>query len=196
MIRKPKLKDMEITMENLLKLTESRMNDSIVHLKGELLKVRTGKANPGMIEGVMVSYYGVPTPINQVANIAVADARTLSIQPWDKSIMNGVERAIIESNPGYNPMNDGEFIRIPVPPLTEERRKSLVKQAKALGEDTKVSIRNVRKDAMDAVKKEVKDGYPEDAGKRLENSVDDLVKSFYTKVDELIEVKEKDIMTI
>lgn len=196
MIRKPKLKDMEITMENLLKLTESRMNDSIVHLKGELLKVRTGKANPGMIEGVMVSYYGVPTPINQVANIAVADARTLSIQPWDKSIMNDVERAIIESNLGYNPMNDGEFIRIPVPPLTEERRKSLVKQAKALGEDTKVSIRNVRKDAMDAVKKEVKDGYPEDAGKRLENSVDDLVKSFYTKVDELIEVKEKDIMTI
>ncbi len=187
---------MEITMENLMKLTESRMNDSIAHLKGELLKVRTGKANPGMIEGVMVSYYGVPTPINQVANIAVADARTLSIQPWDKSIMNDVERAIIESNLGYNPMNDGEFIRIPVPPLTEERRKSLVKQAKALGEDTKVSIRNVRKDAMDAVKKEVKDGYPEDAGKRLENSVDDLVKSFYAKVDELIEVKEKDIMTI
>lgn len=183
-------------MENLLKLTESKMEDSINHLKSELVKVRTGKANPGMIEGVMVNYYGVPTPINQVANIAVADSRTLSIQPWDKSIINDIERAIIEANLGYNPMNDGEFVRIPVPPLTEERRKVLVKQAKALGEDTKVSIRNVRKDAMDAVKKEVKDGYPEDAGKRLENSIDELVKSYYIRIDEYIEIKEKDILTI
>lgn len=187
---------MEVTMENLLKLTESKMEDSINHLKSELVKVRTGKANPGMIEGVMVNYYGVPTPINQVANIAVADSRTLSIQPWDKSIINDIERAIIEANLGYNPMNDGEFVRIPVPPLTEERRKVLVKQAKALGEDTKVSIRNVRKDAMDAVKKEVKDGYPEDAGKRLENSIDELVKSYYIRIDEYIEIKEKDILTI
>ncbi len=187
---------MEVTMENLKKVTESRMSDSINHLQSELLKVRTGKANPGMIEGVMVNYYGVPTPINQVANIAVADARTLTIQAWDKKIINDIERAIIESNLGYNPMNDGEFIRIPVPPLTEERRKILVKQAKALGEDTKVSIRNVRKDAMDTIKKEVKDGYPEDAGKRLEASIDDLVKAFYQKVDEYIQAKEKDIMTI
>lgn len=187
---------MEVTMENLKKVTESRMSDSINHLQSELLKVRTGKANPGMIEGVMVNYYGVPTPINQVANIAVADARTLTIQAWDKKIINDIERAIIESNLGYNPMNDGEFIRIPVPPLTEERRKILVKQAKALGEDTKVSIRNVRKDAMDTIKKEVKDGYPEDAGKRLEASIDDLVKAFYQKVDEYIQAKERDIMTI
>ncbi len=172
------------------------MGDTLNHLKSELVKVRTGKANPGMIEGVMVNYYGAPTPINQVANIAVADSRTLSIQPWDKSIINDVERAIIESNLGYNPMNDGDFIRIPVPPLTEERRKDLVKQAKVFGEDSKVSIRNVRKDAMDAVKKEVKDGYPEDAGKRLEDEVDDLVKSYYTRIDDFIDAKEKDIMKI
>lgn len=187
---------MEVTMENLKQVTESKMSDSLNHLKSELIKVRTGKANPGMIEGVMVNYYGVPTPINQVANIAVADARTLSIQPWDKKIINDIERAIIEANLGYNPMNDGEFIRIPVPPLTEERRKTLVKQAKALGEEAKVSIRNVRKDAMDAIKKDVKDGYPEDAGKRLENTIDDVVKSFYQKIDDYIDAKEKDIMTI
>ena len=187
---------MEVTMENLEKLTDHKMEESVNHLKSELVKVRTGKANPGMIEGVMVNYYGVPTPINQVANIAVADARTLSIQPWDKKIINDIERAIVEANLGYNPMNDGEFIRIPVPPLTEERRKSLVKQAKALGEDAKVSIRNVRKDSMDSIKKEVKDGYPEDAGKRLENTIDELVKSFYTKIDDYIDAKEKDIMTI
>lgn len=187
---------MAITMENLVKQTDKKMGDTVTHLKSELIKVRTGKANPGMIEGVLVNYYGVPTPINQVANIAVADARTLSIQPWDKKIMNDVERAIIEANLGYNPMNDGEFIRIPVPPLTEERRKELVKQAKGLGEDSKVSIRNVRKDAMDAVKKEVKDGFPEDAGKRLEGKIDDLVKSYYSTIDETIAAKEKDILTI
>lgn len=187
---------MEVTMEKLPELTKKKMDDSINHLKSELIKVRTGKANPGMVEGVMVSYYGVPTPINQVANVSVADARTLAIQPWDKSIMDDVERAIIEANLGYNPMNDGEFIRIPVPPLTEERRKQLVKQARGLGEEAKVSIRNVRKDAMNAVKREIKEGYPEDAGKRLENTIDDLVKSFYTTIDELIEAKEKDIMTI
>jgi len=187
---------METSIENLVKITKSKMDDTITHLKSELIKVRTGKANPGMIEGVMVNYYGVPTPINQLTNIAVADARTLSIQPWDKKIINDIERAILEANLGYNPMNDGEFIRIPVPPLTEERRKILVKQAKGLGEDAKVSIRNVRKDAMDIVKKEVKNGYPEDAGKRLENKIDDLVKSFYTSIDDHIEAKEKDIMTI
>ncbi len=172
------------------------MDDTIIHLRSELIKVRTGKANPGMIEGVMVNYYGTPTPINQLANISISDARTLSIQPWDKKVINDIERAILEANLGYNPMNDGEFIRIPVPPLTEERRKLLVKQAKGLGEDAKVSIRNVRKDSMDVVKKGVKDGYPEDAGKRLENSIDDLVKVFYTSIDDHIEVKEKDIMTI
>src|SRR5690606_3479390 len=187
---------MESSIENLVKITERKMDDTIIHLKSELIKVRTGKANPGMIEGVLVNYYGNPTPINQLANISVADARTLSIQPWDKKVINDIERAILEGNLGYNPMNDGEFIRIPVPPLTEERRKLLVKQAKGLGEDAKVSIRNVRKDAMDAIKKEVKDGYPEDAGKRLENSIDELVKTFYTKIDDYIDAKEKDILTI
>lgn len=187
---------METTIDNLLQVTKSGMNDTMSHLQSELAKVRTGKANPGMIDGVMVNYYGVPTPINQVANISVADSRTLAIQPWDKKIINDVERAIIESNLGYNPMNDGEFVRIPVPPLTEERRKILVKQAKGLGEDSKVSIRSVRKDAMDHVKKEVKNGYPEDAGKRLEGKIEDLVKSFYTAIDEHIDAKEKDILTI
>lgn len=187
---------MDVTMENLVKLTDNNMGDTVNHLKSELVKVRTGKANPGMIEGVLVNYYGVPTPISQVANIAVADSRTLSIQPWDKKVINDIERAIIEANLGYNPMNDGEFIRIPVPPLTEERRKDLVKQAKSFGEDSKVSIRNVRKDSMDAVKKEVREGYPEDAGKRLEGKIDDLVKSYYNTIDEYINAKEKEIMTI
>lgn len=187
---------MKGTIENLVKLTDNNMGDTVTHLKSELIKVRTGKANPGMIDGVLVNYYGVPTPISQVANIAVADSRTLSIQPWDKKVINDIERAIIEANLGYNPMNDGEFIRIPVPPLTEERRKDLVKQAKGLGEDSKVSIRNVRKDAMDVVKREVKEGYPEDAGKRLEGKIDDLVKSYYNTIDETIAAKEKDILTI
>lgn len=183
-------------MDNLESSIKQMMEDTLRHLKSELLKVRTGKAYPEMVQGVMVSYYGVPTPIEQVANLTVADSRTLAIQPWDKSVINDIERAIIEANLGFNPMNDGEFIRIPVPMLTEERRKNLVKQVKGYGEDAKVSIRSARKDAMDQIKQEVKDGYPEDAGKRKEGKVEELVKNYYEQIDSLVEVKQKDIMTI
>ncbi|WP_236975433.1 ribosome recycling factor [Membranihabitans maritimus] len=187
---------MQADTDSVLNVSKSQMDDSIKHLKDELLKIRTGKAYPSMVNSVMVSYYGAPTPLNQVANVTAVDSRTLAIQPWDKSIIDDIEKAIIESNLGYNPMNDGEFIRIPVPPLTEERRKTLVKQAKALGEDTKVSIRSTRKEALDVVKKATKDGFPEDAGKRLESKIDDLVKKYYESVDNHIDAKEKDILTI
>lgn len=187
---------MQTDIEDVIDLLNSQMDDSIEHLKAELLKIRTGKALPAMVSGVMVSYYGAPTPLTQVANVTAVDSRTLAIQPWDKSIINQIEKAIIEANLGYNPMNDGEFIRIPVPPLTEERRKLLVKQAKSLGEECKVSIRNARKDGMDIVKKAVKDGFPEDAGKRIDNDIEALVKKYYENVDQLIVLKEKDILTI
>lgn len=185
-----------MTLDNLLSETEKMMEDTLRHLRSELLKIRTGKAYPEMVRGIMVNYYGVPTPIEQVSNIAAADSRTLSIQPWDKGVIKEIEKAIIEANLGFNPMNDGEFIRIPIPPLTEERRKDLVRQAKAQGEDSKVSIRSSRKEAMDQIKQGVKEGLSEDQGKRLEDKVEDIVKSFYKQIDQMIEVKQEDIMTI
>lgn len=185
-----------MTLDKLLKDTKKRMEDTMEHLRSELLKIRTGKAYPEMVRGIMVSYYGVPTPIEQVSNISATDSRTLSIQPWDKGVIKDIEKAIIEANLGFNPMNDGDLIRIPVPPLTEERRKELVRQAKAQGEDGKVSIRSARKEAMDSIKQRVKDGMSEDEGKRMEDQVEDLVKSFYKQIDRMIEVKQDDIMTI
>lgn len=185
-----------MTLDKLLKDTKKRMEDTMEHLRSELLKIRTGKAYPEMVRGIMVSYYGVPTPIEQVSNISATDSRTLSIQPWDKGVIKDIEKAIIEANLGFNPMNDGDLIRIPVPPLTEERRKELVRQAKAQGEDGKVSIRSARKEAMDSIKQGLKDGMSEDEGKRMEDQVEDLVKSFYKQIDRMIEVKQDDIMTI
>src|SRR5690625_3260835 len=147
-----------MTLDKLLTDTKKRMEDTREHLRSELLKIRTGKAYPEMVRGIMVNYYGVPTPIEQVSNISATDSRTLSIQPWDKGVIKDIEKAIIEANLGFNPMNDGDLIRIPVPPLTEERRKELVRHAKAQGEDGKVSIRSARKEAMDIIKQGVKDG--------------------------------------
>ena len=144
----------------------------------------------------MVDYYGSPTPMSQVANLSVADARTITIQPWEKSMIGPIERAIFEANLGVTPQNDGILVRISIPPLTEDRRKQLVKTAKDKGEDVKVSIRSVRKDLMDGIKQSVKDGYPEDAGKRAEDDAQKLVKAYEAKVDEHIEHKEGDILTI
>lgn len=175
---------------------EELMEQSIEHLQNELVKVRTGKAAPTMLEGLMIQYYGVPTPINQVANVSAADARTLVIQPWEKSMLAPIEKAIFEANLGVTPQNDGEVVRISIPPLTEERRKDLVKKAKALGEDAKVSVRNARRDAMDHIKKAVKDGYPEDAGKRKEQEVQNLTDKYSERIDHMIEAKEKDILTV
>lgn len=172
------------------------LQETLTHLAGELTKIRAGKASPSMLSGVMVDYYGSPTPLNQVSNVGTSDSRTLSIQPWEKSMLSVIEKAIFEANLGLTPMNDGEFIRINVPPLTEERRRDLVKQAKALGEDAKVSLRTHRHKMMDAIKSAVKGGYPEDMGKRREGDVEKQIKTFVEKVDSLVSTKEGDIMTI
>ncbi len=187
---------MHADIKKYIKEATHYLDDAMDHLHKELLKVRTGKASSQMLEGILVEYYGSPTPIHQVANISLSDARTLVIQPWEKSIIADVERAIFGANLGLTPQNDGEMIRISIPPLTEDRRKDLVKQSKHLGEEAKISIRNARHKMMDFIKKSVKDGYPEDEGKRREDDVEKLIKEYGQKVDELIAAKEKDIMTI
>lgn len=176
--------------------TEDLMNKSIAHLETELLKIRAGKANPQIIEGIVVDYYGSLTPINQVGNISVLDARTLSIQPWEKNMLQPIERAIIASNIGLNPQNDGNTIRLYLPPLTEERRKELVKKANGEGENAKVAVRNLRREAIESIKKLQKEGLSEDESKDAEKEVQDLTNSFITKVDNHLARKEKEIMAI
>ncbi len=180
----------------ILEMAQEAMSESIEHLKRELAKISTGKASPGMLSGLRVDYYGTPTPLQQVANVNVSDARTLAIKPWEKSMLAPIERAIFEANLGFTPRNDGETIHINIPMLTEDRRRQLVKRAKGLGEDTKVSVRAARRDAMDEIKQAVKDGFPEDMGKRKEEEVQSLTKKFGADIDGLIGDKEKDIMTI
>lgn len=180
----------------VLKQGKEAMDKALQHLHDELLKIRTGKASPSILSDLMVEYYGNPTPLNQVANINAVDSRTLSIQPWEKSMLGPIEQAIFAANIGLTPMNDGEFVRINIPPLTEERRKELVKQAKHAGEEGKVSLRNTRHKLISAIKEEVKDGYPEDMGKRREGEVDKWIQDYYDKIDKMIEAKEKDIMKV
>lgn len=187
---------MDQDLDVILELGKEAMAQSLEHLQSELSKVRVGKASTAMLKGVMVNYYGSPTPLSQVANLNTPDSRTISIQPWEKSILGDIEKAIFEANLGVTPMNDGEFVRISVPPLTQDRRKDLVKQCKGMGEDTKVSLRNERHKLMDAIKKEVKNGYPEDAGKKKEEMVQNMTNDFGTKVDKLIAAKEADILTV
>ncbi|MEM6725899.1 MAG: ribosome recycling factor, partial [Bacteroidota bacterium] len=170
--------------------------NAISHLNKELSKVRTGKASGSMFDSVMVDYYGNPTPIRQVSNVGVLDARTLTIQPWEKSMLEPIERAIFKANLGVTPQNDGEIIRIVLPMLTEERRREMVKQVKSNAEDAKVSIRNARRDVMDFIKKSVKDGYPEDQGKRMEDKVDNITKKAGSDIDGIVGDKEKDLMTV
>jgi len=179
-----------------LQQAEENMKHALDHLRNELVGIRTGKANPAMLGSVVVPYYGSPTPLSQVANVGTSDARTLVIQPWEKSMIEPIEKAIFEANLGLTPQNDGDVIRINVPPLTQERRQEMVKRAKALGEDAKVSVRNARQKAMEGVKKAVKDGFPEDAGKRKEEEIQKLTNQYSDKVDKLIEAKEKDVMTV
>ena len=180
----------------LMKATEESMNASVEHLKFELTKIRTGKASTALLIDIAVNYYGSMTPVSQVANVSTADARTIVIQPWEKNMLRPIENAIFEANLGITPMNDGEVIRLTIPPLTEERRRDLVKQAKHLGEEAKVGVRSVRHKALEAIKKAVKDGYPEDAGKDKEDAVQNLVNKFIKSIDHLIEVKEKDVMHV
>ena len=184
--------DIDIAIE----MAEESMGLAMKHLQRELTKVRTGKASPSIFDGLMVEYYGSDTPLNQVANVGSLDARTLTIQPWEKSMLEPIEKAIFAANMGLTPQNDGNIIRITIPMLTEERRRDLVKQVKKLGEDTKVSIRNARRDAMDEIKSGVKNGYPEDMGKRMEEKVQKITDSYITKVDEFAKKKEEDVMTV
>jgi len=183
-------------IDNLLNVGRSEGDKALDHLKSELQKIRAGKANPSMLDGVMVEYYGSQTPLSQVSNINSPDSKTLSIQPWEKSLLGEIEQAIFKANLGLTPMNDGEFVRISIPPLTEERRKEMVKHSKTLAEDCKVSLRNTRQKLMEFVKKEVKNGYPEDAGKKKESEIQGLIKNYGGKIEELISAKEKDIMTV
>src|SRR3569623_2018777 len=172
------------------------MDKAIVHCDGELQKIRAGKANPSMLDDVMVDYYGSPTPLNQVGSVNTPDARTIVVQPWEKSLLGAIEKAIMEANLGVNPQNDGVIIRINVPPLTEERRRDLVKKAKAEVESGKVAIRNIRKDANEKIRKLKSEGVSEDEMKTGEAEIQKLTDAYIAKVDQLSEAKEKDIMTV
>lgn len=187
-------------MSELIKkqVTDARalMDKAIDHAEGELQKIRAGKANPSMLDDVQVDYYGSPTPLNQVGSVNTPDARTIVIQPWEKSLLSAIEKAIMEANLGVNPQNDGVIIRINVPPLTEERRRDLVKKAKAEAETGKIAIRNIRKDANEKIRRLKSEGVSEDEMKVGEHEVQKLTDSYIQKVDQLSEAKEKDIMTV
>src|SRR5215213_8659064 len=184
--------DVSITLE----LAEDAMKKAINHLETELTKVRAGKANPQMLDGIVVDYYGTPTPIGQVGNITVLDARTLSIQPWEKNMLHPIERAIINSNIGINPQNDGNIIRLFLPPLTEERRRELVKRCQGEGEHSRVAIRNIRRDAIEGIKKAQKNGLSEDAAKDAEEDIQNLTNRYIALVDKHLQSKEKEIMAV
>ena len=187
---------MEDLLSDHLEEIKMLMEEAIDHLERELVKVRTGKASPAMLHGIMVNYYGTPTPLNQTASLGTADSRTITIQPFDKSNLAPIEKAIFEANLGVTPQNDGQLIRINVPPLTTERRAQLAKVVKAEGEEAKISIRNARRDAMEHIKKEVKNGYPEDAGKRMEERVQGWTDNLSKKVEQVVENKEREVMTL
>ena len=172
------------------------MEKAIAHADNELNKIRAGKASPSMLDDVMVEYYGTPTLLSQVGSVNTPDARTIVVQPWEKSLLGPIEKAIMEANLGLNPQNDGVIIRINVPPLTEERRRDLAKKAKAEAETGKIAIRNIRKDANEKIRKLKADGVSEDEMKTGEAEVQKLTDSYIAKVDQLSEAKEKDIMTV
>jgi ribosome recycling factor len=176
--------------------TNEAMGNAIAHLEHEFQKIRAGKATPDILDDVKIDYYGVMTPLNQAANINTPDARQIVVQPFDKSMLSVMEKAIMAANLGFNPRNDGEVLRIQVPPLTEERRKALVKQAKNEAENSKVSIRNIRRNANDDAKQLKKDGTPEDEVKKLADEIQKLTDKFINQVDVLSEAKEKDMMAV
>lgn len=177
-------------------LSSEKMNEAVNYLEEDLKTYRAGKANPAVFNSVMVDYYGNPTPIPQVASVNVPDARTMLIQPWEKNMIPKIEKAIMDANLGFTPQNNGEHIRINVPPLTEDRRKELVKKSKAAGESAKISVRNARKEANDLLKKAQKDGMPEDVAKDAENDVQKEVDNYNKKIDTILSNKEKEIMTV
>ena len=173
-----------------------RMQKAVDFLEESLANIRAGKASVNVLNGVFVDYYGSQTPVSGVASVTVPDAKTILIQPWDKNMIRPIEKAIIDSNIGLTPSNNGESIRLSMPPLTEERRKELVKQSKAEAENARVSLRNARRDAVEAFKKAVKEGMPEDEGKDGETQAQKLLEKFNKAIDAAFEKKEKEIMTV
>ncbi|HVU97544.1 MAG TPA: ribosome recycling factor [Puia sp.] len=184
--------DLELILED----ARDSMQKALNHLESELIKIRAGKANPQMLEGLTVDYYGSPTVLNQVGNISVMDARTLTIQPWEKNMLQPIERAIINANLGVTPQNDGNIIRLFMPPLTEERRKEFVKRAGGEGEASKVAIRNIRRDAIEQIKKLQKDGLSEDEAKDAEKEIQDITDKHISLVEKHLATKEKEIMSV
>lgn len=173
-----------------------KMQKSVTHLEEELSRVRAGKASPNLLDGILVDYYGTMTPLAQVSNINTPDARTIAVQPWEKAMIDPIEKAILVANIGITPVNNGELIRINIPMLTEERRRDLVKQIKVMGENTRISIRNARRDANDAFKKMIKEGLSEDVEKDAEQKVQDETKKYTDLTEKVLDAKEKDIMTV
>lgn len=175
---------------------EAQMEKVITHLQGQLQIIRAGKASTSMLSGVRVDYYGTPTPLDQVSSLSTPDARTITVQPWEKNMLPVIEKAIMAANLGFNPQNNGEIVRVPIPPLTEERRKELVKQVKAEGENAKAAVRNARREANDTLKKLQKEGLGEDAAKAAMDRVQKITDDFNTRIDAETAAKEKEIMTV
>jgi len=183
-------------VSQIIATAEDSMKKAIGHLEAELVKIRAGKANPQILDGIMVDYYGSPTLLNQVANISVLDARTLTIQPWEKNMLQPIERAIIASNIGINPQNDGTMIRMFLPPLTEERRKELVKKCHAEAEHSRVAIRSIRRDGIEQIKKLQKNGMSEDKAKDAETEIQAVTDKYIAAIEKHLASKEKEIMVV
>lgn len=175
---------------------EKKMEMAVMYLDETLQRIRAGKANPKILDGIRVDYYGSQAPISNVANVSVPDARTIAITPWEKSMFKEIEKAIINSDLGITPENNGEVIRIGIPPLTEERRKQLVKQCKTEAEQAKVSVRNARRDAIEGLKKAIKQGMPEDVEKDAETTAQKIHDKYLKRIDEIFTAKEKEILTV
>ncbi len=183
-------------VNHYLNPAEEKMELAVAYLEETLARIRAGKANPKILDGIRVDYYGSQAPISNVANVAVPDARTITITPWEKSMFRVIEKAIIDSDLGITPENNGEIIRISIPPLTEERRKALVKQSKNEAEQAKISVRNARREAIDGLKKAIKDGMSEDVEKDAEDKLQKLHDRYMKKIDEAFALKEKEILTV
>lgn len=183
-------------VDKVVNNTSDLMKKAISHLESELVKIRAGKANPQMLDGLVVDYYGAPTPINQVANITVTDARTITLQPWEKPMIAPIERALMQANLGVTPQNDGVVIRLFMPPLTEERRKELVKRVNGEGEQGKIAVRNIRRDMIEQIKKLQKEGLSEDAAKEAETRIQGITDKNIAAVEQHCKDKDKEIMTI
>ncbi len=175
---------------------KNNMQSAVKHTEGELTKVRAGKANPAMLEGIKVDYYGTPTLVSQVANISTPDPRTITIQPWEKNMLGPIGKAIQAANLGFNPQHEGDILRIIIPPLTEDRRKELVKAAKAEGENGKVNVRNARRNVMDKVKKLKDKGIPEDEVKQVEKELQEVTDKYVAEIDKILDNKQKEIMSV